>query len=97
MSEPTFVARGDGVLFHVHVQPRASRNEVAGLHGAAIQVRLQAPPVEGEANAALVAFLAERLGVGQRAVEIVSGHRSRTKRVVVRGLAAAEVRARLGV
>lgn len=97
MSEPSFVAWGDGVLFHVHVQPRASRNEVAGLHGEAVKVRLQAPPVEGEANATLVAFLAERLGVGRRAVEIVSGHHSRVKRVAVHGLTVDEARRRLGV
>jgi uncharacterized protein (TIGR00251 family) len=87
--------RGQGVTLTVHVVPRASRNEVVGIHGDALRIRLKAPPVEGAANAALVAFLAEALGLPQRQVEVLSGHASRRKRVAVTGLGKAEVARRL--
>ena len=76
-------ARGDVLRFTVRVQPRASRNEVAGVHGAALKVRVTAPPVEGAANSAVIALLAEVLGVPRGAVRIVSGDSSRNKVVEV--------------
>jgi uncharacterized protein (TIGR00251 family) len=57
----------------VHVQPRASRAEIVGVHGAALKVRLLAPSVDGAANEALAALLAERLGVPRRAVRALAG------------------------
>lgn len=78
---------------HVHVQPRASRSEVVGTHGAALKVRLLAPPVDGAANEALVALLAEELGVPRRDVRIVHGATSRTKVVEIEGTTADAVRA----
>lgn len=78
--------RPDGVRFEVHARPRASRTEFAGVHGDAVRVRLAAPPVEGAANAELVAFLAKRLGVPKSAVRIVTGERGRRKVVEVQGL-----------
>jgi uncharacterized protein (TIGR00251 family) len=77
----------------VHVQPRASRSEIVGLHGAALKVRLHAPPVDGAANEALVGLLAERLGVPTRAVRIVAGGTSRAKTVEIDGSTEAAVRA----
>jgi uncharacterized protein (TIGR00251 family) len=68
---------------------------VDGERGGAILVRLAAPPVDGAANDALVAFLAETLGVARRQVRIVAGHRSRDKRVEVDGLDASSARATL--
>lgn len=79
------------VRFAVRVQPRASRSEIAGVHGDAMKVRLSAPPVDGAANAALVELIAEALGVGRRAVRIVSGESSRSKVVEVEGVTAAAV------
>ncbi len=71
---------GAGVVrFDVRVQPRASRNEFAGVQNGALRVRLQAPPVDGAANEALVEFLADQLGVSPRLVRIVSGFGSRNK------------------
>lgn len=84
-------ARPGGVRFPVRVQPRASRTEIAGTHQGALKVRLQAPPVDGAANEALVEFLAESLGVPRRMVEIVSGASSRTKVVEVAGIDAGAV------
>lgn len=79
----------------VHVQPRAKRSEVAGRHGDALKVRLQAPPVDGAANEELVRFLAESLGVARRAVTITGGLTSRRKTVEIEGLAAEDLAARL--
>lgn len=87
--------REGAVRFRVRVVPRASRDEVAGLQGEALRVRLTAPPVEGAANRALVDFLAKRLGVRKGQVRILSGETSRDKVVAVEGLSAEEVQARL--
>ncbi|HEX9565329.1 MAG TPA: DUF167 domain-containing protein [Gemmatimonadaceae bacterium] len=75
--------RVGAVRFDVRVQPRAARNEIAGEHGGALRVRLQAAPVEGAANEALVKFLAETLDVPRRHVRIVSGAGSRNKIVEI--------------
>jgi uncharacterized protein (TIGR00251 family) len=75
-----------GVRFSVRVQPRASRSEVCGMHGDSLRIRLAAPPVDGAANEALVALLADELDVARRSVRIVSGLASRTKLVHVDGI-----------
>jgi uncharacterized protein len=72
---------GDGVILNLHIQPGAKKTEVVGLHGDALKIRLAAPPVDGKANAALVAFLAGKLGIGKAVIEIVSGQSARTKRI----------------
>jgi uncharacterized protein len=81
-----------GVRLRVHVQPRATRNEVAGLHGDAIKVRLAAPAVEGAANDGLVRLLAELLGVSRSAVRIVNGLTSRRKTIEADGVGVAQAR-----
>lgn len=73
------------VVLELHVQPGASRTEVAGLHGERLKIRLAAPASDGRANAALIEFLAEQLGVPRRNVSIASGAASRRKRVIVEG------------
>lgn len=80
----------------VKVVPRASQSRVEGWHGDALKVRLSAPPVEGKANAALIALLAATLGVAQANVDIVGGETSRIKRVRISGLTAEEIKQRLG-
>ena len=84
-----------GVQFAVRVIPRASKNAVQGELGDAVKIRLCAPPVEGAANAALVEYLAELLGVSRSKVWIVAGATGRNKRIAVEGLRAAEAQARL--
>jgi uncharacterized protein (TIGR00251 family) len=86
-----------GVRLRVYVQPRASRTELAGLHGDAVRIRLAAPPVEGEANQELVRFLARVLGVPRSAVTIATGAGSRRKGVAVLGLSAEAARQRLAL
>ncbi len=80
----------------IYVQPRAARTEMAGRHGASIKIRLAAPPVDDAANTALLAFVAQKLGLPQRAVRLVRGRSSRHKLLEVDGLAAETVAARLG-
>lgn len=75
-----------GVELALHIQPRASRTEVAGAHGDALKIRLAAPPVDGEANAELVRFLAKTLKVPKSAVTIVRGATGRRKTVQVLGV-----------
>lgn len=74
----------DGVIFKITVQPRGSRNEIAGLQGDAMKIRLTAPPVEGAANKMCVEFLAKSLKVRKSVVEIICGRTSRSKKVLVR-------------
>jgi len=74
------------VIVGVRVQPRASRDEIAGEWEGALRVRLQAPPVDDRANEALIEFLARILKISRSAVRILSGERSRTKRVELSGV-----------
>ncbi|HET9466605.1 MAG TPA: DUF167 family protein [Gemmatimonadales bacterium] len=85
----------DGVRLRIRVQPRASRTEVAGLHGDTLRVRLSAPPVDGAANEALLRFLAERLSVRRSAVQLISGATGRSKLVSVAGIDLEQARLRL--
>ena len=75
---------GDAVRFSVRLRPRASKNEITGLQGFSLKVRVTAPPVDGMANQALIDFLSETLQVPRRDVRIVSGLTSRTKVVEIR-------------
>jgi uncharacterized protein (TIGR00251 family) len=86
-----------GVRLRLHVQPRASRTEIAGRHGAALKVRIAAPPVDGAANEALVRFLADRLGVSRSAVQLESGAGGRAKVIVVEGIGLEDAGRRLGL
>lgn len=79
------------IRFAVRVQPRASRSETCGIHGGALKVRLQAPPVDGAANEALVELVAELLRIPRRQVRIVAGATSRSKVVEVEGVDRARV------
>jgi uncharacterized protein (TIGR00251 family) len=86
-----------GVRIRLHVQPRASRSELAGRHGDAIKVQLTAPPVDGAANEALLQFLAVRLQVPRSALSLVSGGSGRAKVVAVEAISPEEASRRLGL
>ena len=85
----------DGATVALRIVPRAPRTAFAGRYGDAIKLRVQAPPVEGAANDAVRDFMAARCGVNRGEVELLRGHRSRDKVVLVRGPDATEVRASL--
>lgn len=90
-----FQEREGKLIFDVRVQPRASRDEVAGVHGGALKIRLRAPALENKANEALVEFLAQLLKRPKSAVRILSGERSRTKRIEIHGATQQDVLALL--
>ena len=79
------------VIFAVRVQPRASKDEIAGEIAGALKIRLQAPALEGRANEALVEFLAQLLKTPKGAVRILSGERSRVKRLEIRGVSKQQI------
>ncbi|PYQ46408.1 MAG: DUF167 domain-containing protein [Acidobacteria bacterium] len=85
-----------GATLRVRVSPRASRDELAGERDGALVVRLTAPPVEGQANAALLRFLARRLGVAPSTLSVARGAKGRDKVLLVAGARADDVRASLG-
>jgi uncharacterized protein (TIGR00251 family) len=87
----------DGAIVALKIIPRAGRTKLAGVRDNALLVRLAAAPVEGAANAALLAFLSDQLQIPRARLEIVTGEKSRSKRVKVRGMSAATVAARLGL
>lgn len=78
-------AKDRGIGFAVRVQPRASRNGVAGEIDGALKIRLAAPPVDGEANEELIRFLAKLFAVSRQQVTIVSGQTSRNKMIRIEG------------
>jgi uncharacterized protein (TIGR00251 family) len=83
------------VRITVYVQPRASKTEVAGMHGDALKIRLTAPPVDNAANAALIDFIAAKLGIPKSSIRIAAGATGRRKVVEIAGLTLAEVTAAL--
>jgi uncharacterized protein (TIGR00251 family) len=98
MSRPRPTPRSDNAaLLDVRVVPRAGKSGVAGLRDGALLVRLAAAPVDGAANAELIAVLADALHLPKRSIEIVSGDRSRSKRVRIDGMAAEAVLAAFGL
>lgn len=87
------ISGGSGTFrVRLHVQPRASRSEVVGLHGAALKVRVSAPPVDGAANDAVVALVASELGLQRRSVTIIAGEASRQKTLEITGTTEAAIR-----
>lgn len=75
-------------MLAIHIQPGAKRSAVAGLHGDALKIRIAAPPIDGRANAALEAFIAEALDIAKSKVSVVKGLQSREKLVAVNDAAA---------
>jgi len=71
----------------VIIQPKSSRNEIVGMHGGFLKIKLTAPPVDGKANAALIAFLAKKLGISKSSITIIRGETSRRKTLSIDGIA----------
>jgi uncharacterized protein len=97
MSHPAVQNSPEGAVLTIHVQPKASKTEYAGLHGGALKFRVAAPPVEGAANEALCAYLAGLFGLPKKAVVVLSGASSRKKRVLLAGVTAERVQAVLQI
>jgi len=90
-------ATAAGVILSLKVQPRSSKNQLAGSHDGALKVKLTAPPVDGSANTCCCEFLAKLLRVPVRDIEIVAGATSRHKRVLIKGLSCNDALDRLGL
>ena len=86
---------GRMAILRVHVIANTMSDRVVGGHGAAVKIKLRAPPVEGKANAALISFLAEQLNISRGAIALERGHKSRDKLIRVNGLSQEDVRNRL--
>lgn len=74
----------NGVIFKVFIQPRSSKNMITGVYGDALKIKLTAPPVNGAANKMCIKYLAKVLKIPQSKLEIISGHTSRTKHILVK-------------
>lgn len=83
------------VMLKVLLLPRASKNELVGIHGDCLKIKVTSPPVEGQANKKLCEFLSKLMGIGKRQVEIIEGQRSRVKKVRISDKSIDEVRKRL--
>lgn len=97
MSIPYITESAGGVFIRVYLQPRASKNGIAGLHGDEIKVTVTAPPVDNAANEMVVRLFASLLGVPRSSVTVKSGQTSRHKTIAVAGKSAGEVRTSLGL
>ncbi len=93
MIDPT----ADGVRIHLHVVPRASRTQVAGVHDGRVKLQVAAPPVDGEANDAIVRWAAKLFGVTRDAVVIASGATGKRKAIAVAGIDVEHALACLGL
>lgn len=82
---PFYTVTQDGIILNICVQPRASKNQICGIQGETLKIRLTSPPVDGAANKLCREFLADVFGVAKSYVEIISGDTSRHKRVRILG------------
>ncbi len=90
---PYLHTQADGsLLLSLYVQPRSGQNAIVGLHGDAVKLRLNAPPVDGKANKAVIAFFAKSLKIPKSAVTIKSGLQSRMKKILLTGVDEEQVR-----
>lgn len=87
----------EGTLLFIKAQPRASRNEIGEAVGPELKIKVTAPPVDSAANRAIIEFLAETLGCGKSAVQLIRGETSRHKTVLLRGFKPEQVEKGLGV
>jgi uncharacterized protein (TIGR00251 family) len=84
LAEAAYSWQGDSLLLRLYIQPRSSRDEIVGMHGDELKVRITAPPVEGKANAHLLKFLAREFGVSRNQVVLHRGEGGRHKQVLIR-------------
>ena len=86
-----------GLLLEVVVQPRSSRNQIVGEHDGLLKIKITAPPVEGEANQALVAFLSQKLKLSKSQIRLAKGESSRHKTLLIKGLNREQLLKKLGL
>jgi uncharacterized protein (TIGR00251 family) len=84
MSKLSIKEHPEGITFTILVQPRSAKNMIVSVHGEALKIKLTAPPVDNAANKMCIKFLAKSLGVSKSQIQIISGHTSRTKQILLR-------------
>jgi len=89
--------RNGSVLLSLHVQPRAAKNELSGIHDGALKLRLTTPPVDGKANKAVISFVSKKLKLPKSSVTLRSGLKNRRKQLLISGLDEETIRRRLGL
>jgi len=89
--------KDDGVILRLHIQPKAAKTEIAGIHGDRLKIRLKAPPVDGKANAELIRFLSDVLKIPKTRITITHGESGRQKTVLVEGMSVRDVERALNV
>ena len=93
---PFLTPQGDGsLILSIHVQPKASRTGLCGIHGESLKLAITAPPVDGKANREIIVFLAALLKISKKEITIISGAQSRKKRCRIGSLTENEVRKRI--
>ena len=88
-------ASDEGAILTVRVIPRAAKDQIVGVFGSALKIKVRAPALDGKANKSLLALLANAIGVSVRRIEVLSGEKSRNKRILAVGATVADVRRRL--
>ena len=88
---------GGAIIINVLVQPRASRNELVGIHGDCVKIKVTSPPVENQANKRLCEFLSKLIGVGKGRVEVIGGHKAKIKKVRISDSTLDEVKKKLSL
>ncbi|ORJ54268.1 DUF167 domain-containing protein [Geothermobacter hydrogeniphilus] len=89
---PCLQSTADGVVLAILVQPRASRNQLVGMQGNELKVRLTSPPVEGAANKLCGRFFSKLFGIARGQVELIAGDKSRHKRLLLHGVSESDAR-----
>jgi len=87
----------EGCRIFLYARPRASRTKIAGLHDGRVKIQISAPPVDGAANAEVIAFLSKKLGVSKSAIELTAGESGKRKTVLAHGIVAAQAKEKLGL
>jgi len=97
LDAPFIRETAEGVVLSIKLRPRASRNQIAGVHGNELKISVTAPPVDSAANEALIAFLAELLDRSRSSILLVRGQTSRHKTILLRGFTTAQIQTKLNI
>jgi uncharacterized protein (TIGR00251 family) len=95
MTDRIFQKTENGIRLKIRLSPRSSVDQIEGVHGDMVKIKIKAPPVDGKANAALIKFLAKILNVRQRDIRITSGESSRNKTIEIVGLDSRQAASRM--
>jgi hypothetical protein len=86
-----FKQTDEGVEISLYIQPGASKTEIIGEHNGCLKIKIKAPPVDGKANAEVIEFLSDKLGIPKRQIEFLTGDKSREKKIRIKGLSIQQI------